>query len=75
MDREDRMLTPGEVASVFRVDVKTVARWAATGRLPSVRTPGGHRRFRESMVRSLLETKWQPATMPETGPRATRRAE
>lgn len=52
----DRLLTPGEVARLFRVDPKTVTRWGAAGRLPSVRTPGGHRRFRESEVRLLLES-------------------
>lgn len=51
----DRMLTPGEVAAAFRVDPKTVTRWAAAGRIGSIRTPGGHRRFRESEVRALLE--------------------
>jgi len=42
------------VASLFRVDPKTVTRWAAAGRISSIRTPGGHRRFRESEVRALL---------------------
>jgi excisionase family DNA binding protein len=51
----ERLLTPGEVAAVFRVDPKTVTRWAAAGRIRSIRTPGGHRRFRESAVRTLLE--------------------
>ncbi|THV43217.1 BldC family transcriptional regulator [Glycomyces buryatensis] len=55
METEDRLLTPGEVASLFRVDPKTVTRWAAAGRIGSIRTPGGHRRFRESEVRALLE--------------------
>ncbi len=50
-----RLLTPGEVAALFRVDPKTVTRWAAAGRIGSIRTPGGHRRFRESEVRALLE--------------------
>jgi excisionase family DNA binding protein len=50
----DRLLTPGEVAALFRVDPKTVTRWAASGRISSIRTPGGHRRFRESEVRALL---------------------
>ena len=55
MDTGDRLLTPGEVAALFRVDPKTVTRWAAAGRISSIRTPGGHRRFRESEVRALLE--------------------
>lgn len=54
MEVEERLLTPGEVATMFRVDPKTVTRWAAAGRISSIRTPGGHRRFRESEVRSLL---------------------
>ena len=36
-------------------DPKTVTRWAAAGRISSIRTPGGHRRFRESEVRALLD--------------------
>jgi len=55
VDTGDRLLTPGEVAALFRVDPKTVTRWAAAGRIGSIRTPGGHRRFRESEVRELLE--------------------
>jgi excisionase family DNA binding protein len=51
----ERLLTPGEVATLFRVDPKTVTRWAASGRISSIRTPGGHRRFRETEVRELLE--------------------
>ena len=52
--QRERLLTPGEVATLFRVDPKTVTRWAAAGRIGSIRTPGGHRRFRESEVRALL---------------------
>lgn len=51
----DRLLTPKEVAKLFRVDPKTVTRWAASGRLSSIKTPGGHRRFRESEVFSMLD--------------------
>jgi excisionase family DNA binding protein len=50
----DRLLTPGEVAAEFRVDPKTVSRWAKAKRIGSVRTAGGHRRFRESEVRAIL---------------------
>lgn len=48
------LLTPAEVATLFRVDPKTVTRWANAGKLASIRTLGGHRRFRESEVRALL---------------------
>jgi excisionase family DNA binding protein len=50
----DSLLTPSEVASLFRVDPKTVTRWAKAGKLSAVRTLGGHRRYRESEVRDLL---------------------
>lgn len=48
------MLTPQEVATMFRVDPKTVTRWAVAGRITSIRTLGGHRRFYEREVRALL---------------------
>ena len=48
------LLTPGEVAVLFRVDPKTVTRWAQAGKLSTVRTLGGHRRFHEDEVRQLL---------------------
>lgn len=54
MQSPERMLTPGEVAVLFRVDPKTVTRWAAAGRISSIRTPGGHRRFPASEVQALL---------------------
>jgi excisionase family DNA binding protein len=49
------LLTPAEVASMFRVDPKTVTRWAKAGKLSAIRTLGGHRRYRESEVRALLQ--------------------
>lgn len=52
-EHED-LLTPAEVATMFRVDPKTVTRWAKAGRVSSIRTPGGHRRYRESEIRALL---------------------
>jgi len=52
------LLTPAEVAKLFRVDPKTVTRWAKTGKLTAIRTLGGHRRYRRSEVESLL-TKFE----------------
>jgi excisionase family DNA binding protein len=51
----ERLLTPAEVAAMFRVDPKTVTRWAKSGKLSSIRTLGGHRRYWENEVRRLLE--------------------
>lgn len=48
------LMTPAEVAAAFRVDPKTVTRWARAGRLTSVRTLGGHRRYRREDVERLL---------------------
>ena len=53
-DAAEPLLTPAEVAALFRVDPKTVTRWAKAGKLSSIRTLGGHRRYRESEVRALL---------------------
>jgi excisionase family DNA binding protein len=50
----EALLTPAEVAALFRVDPKTVTRWARAGKLTALRTLGGHRRYRESEVRELL---------------------
>ena len=54
MPATEPLLTPGEVAGMFRVDPKTVTRWAKDGKLTSIRTLGGHRRYREREVRALL---------------------
>ena len=51
----DRLLTPAEVANLFRVHPKTVSRWVSSGKLSAVRTLGGHRRYRASEVYALLE--------------------
>lgn len=51
---EDFLLTPAEVARLFRVDPKTVTRWAKAGRLQSIRTIGGHRRFLAADIRAHL---------------------
>jgi len=51
---QEVLLTPAEVATLFRVDPKTVTRWAKSGKLTSIRTLGGHRRYKESEVKALL---------------------
>jgi excisionase family DNA binding protein len=53
---QENLLTPAEVASLFRVDPKTVTRWAKAGKLTSIRTLGGHRRYKESEVKALLKS-------------------
>ena len=48
------LLTPAEVATLFRVDPKTVTRWAKSGKISAVRTLGGHRRYHKEEVEDLL---------------------
>ena len=54
-DQQETLLTPSEVAQLFRVNPKTVTRWARSGKIAAIRTLGGHRRFRASEVREHLE--------------------
>lgn len=56
----EALLTPAEVATLFRVDPKTVTRWAQAGKVPSIRTLGGHRRYREADIRALLDDAGSP---------------
>jgi len=56
------LLTPAEVAALFRVDPKTVTRWARAGKLRSIRTLSmtdhpGHRRFFRDQVEALLQER------------------
>jgi len=69
----ERLLTPGEVAALFRVDPKKVTRWASAGRIGSIRTPGGHRRFRETEVRALLASLTTPAPLDRSSDRTARK--
>ena len=50
----EHLLTPADVAALVFVDPKTVSRWASKGKIPAMRTPGGHRRFRFSDVQALM---------------------
>lgn len=55
---QERLLRPEQVAAVFNVSPRTVTYWAWCKRLPSVRTPGGQYRFRQSDVdAAVAETK------------------
>jgi len=50
---------------MLRVDPKTVTRWARGGKLSSIRTPGGHRRYSENEVRGFLNG-WQHVSVPRS---------
>lgn len=51
------LLTPAEVAAMLRVHPRTVTRWARSGKLSCIKTPGGHRRYYEDEVQAVLQGK------------------
>jgi excisionase family DNA binding protein len=51
----DSLLTPAEVAALFRVNPKTVTRWARAGKITAIRTLGGHRRYRATEIQRCLQ--------------------
>jgi excisionase family DNA binding protein len=55
LEAPEQLLTPSEVAALFRVNPKTVTRWARAGKISAIRTLGGHRRFKASEVKKFLE--------------------
>jgi excisionase family DNA binding protein len=59
---DEQLLRPGQVAALFQVSRRTVADWARSGKIDAIITPGGHRRFRATQVRALLEQHMVPAT-------------
>jgi excisionase family DNA binding protein len=61
------MLRTGEVADLLHVSPKTVARWAAEGRLPFQLTLGGHRRYPAADMRALAEELRHDAEQERAG--------
>jgi len=59
-DQQEELLTPSEVAAMFRVNPKTVTRWARSGKISAIRTLGGHRRFRKSEITRILDEGGEP---------------
>jgi excisionase family DNA binding protein len=53
--QEPRYLRAAEVAEILYVSPKTVSRWAKEGRLPFMKTLGGHRRYPAAKIRELAE--------------------
>jgi excisionase family DNA binding protein len=50
-----KWLSLQEASQMLGVHPSTLRQWADSGKIPTVRTPGGHRRFAETDVRALLE--------------------
>jgi len=55
-------LSTGEVAGLLSVSPKTVSRWAKEGKLPFMKTLGGHRRYPEAEIRELADELRQEPT-------------
>jgi excisionase family DNA binding protein len=53
--QERRYLRAAEVADILHVSPKTVSRWAKEGKLPFMKTLGGHRRYPAAKIRELAE--------------------
>ena len=66
---EGRLLRTREVALLFQVSERAVTDWARKGRIPSVRTPGGHRRYPAEQIRGLLVTAHQHGVRRSQGDR------
>ena len=49
-----RWLTINEACAFLGVDQSTLRRWSDSGKVPVFRTPGGHRRYAEADLRSLV---------------------
>ncbi|MEA2508394.1 MAG: hypothetical protein QOG21_476 [Actinomycetota bacterium] len=61
LDNQEELLTPAEVAALLRVTSRTVTQWAKAGKVSSIRTLGGHRRFRMQEIESLIRDSQQRA--------------
>jgi excisionase family DNA binding protein len=57
---QPRYLRTAQVADLLHVSPKTVSRWAQEGKLPYLRTLGGHRRYPDAEIRALVETLSEP---------------
>jgi excisionase family DNA binding protein len=49
-------LRTAQVADLLQVSPKTISRWAKEGKLPFLKTLGGHRRYPEAKIRELVAT-------------------
>jgi excisionase family DNA binding protein len=58
---EGQMLRTADVAALFEVSERTISEWARRGQIPSVRTPGGHRRYPADEIRAMIAGMGQPA--------------
>jgi excisionase family DNA binding protein len=68
---DEQLLRPGQVAALFQVSRRTISDWARAGKLDAIITPGGHRRFRATQVRALLEAQKVEVAITPSGDAVT----
>lgn len=54
---EEKLLTPLQVCSALNVSIQTLRLWDESGKLPAIRTPGQHRRYRSSDIYKFIGIK------------------
>ncbi len=61
----EQLLLPADVAALFHVTPRTVTRWARAGKLTTIHTAGGHRRYRLSEVLAIRQGRHEGALGPD----------
>jgi excisionase family DNA binding protein len=64
--RPRRYLRRGDVAEILGVSPNTISRWAREGRIPSIVTLGGHRRFPLDVVEKLAQPTADGQCLPDS---------
>jgi molybdopterin-binding protein len=54
MAESNHMLTPREAARLLGISYPTIKQWILTGKLKTAKTPGGHHRIAESVLKPFL---------------------
>lgn len=63
---EDKLLTPEKVCAALNVSIQTLRLWDESGKLSAIRTPGGHRRYRESDIYKFIGITKSPEEIEES---------
>lgn len=53
----DKLLHPWEAAQMMGVSIKTLSRWAKAGKVPFIKTLGGHRRYKRAAITALINSE------------------
>ena len=56
MSKDDILLTPREAATALGVSYVALKQWILHGKLRTIKTPGGHHRIPQSVLRPLMQS-------------------